>query len=176
MCSGRSKAQVPLYPRRQHVHSVSVPQRRRSGRLKEPQEAAMKAFAIIVRTIALTGLCCLVGTARADGPSAQVFPGSLVFGVVPLNQSLSQTVTFTVTSPNPVTLNSITIGGTNALEFTETDNCFLEGHTPQAFPQGQGCSVNVTFAPTATGAQTASLAFATDGVNPPLVPLSGGIP
>jgi hypothetical protein len=136
----------------------------------------MKAFAIIVRTIALTGLCCLVGTARADGPSAQVFPGSLVFGVVPLNQSLSQTVTFTVTSPNPVTLNSITIGGTNALEFTETDSCFLEGHTPHAFPQGQGCSVNVTFAPTATGAQAASLAFATDGVNPPPVPLSGGIP
>jgi hypothetical protein len=136
----------------------------------------MKAWAMIVRVIALTGLCCLVGTARADVPSAQVSPGSLVFGVVPVGQSLSQTVTFTVTSDAPVSITTITISGTNASEFTETDGCFGENNAPLPFPPGQGCSVTVKFTPTATGAQTASLSFQTSSVNPPSVPLSGGIP
>jgi hypothetical protein len=94
---------------------------------------------------------------------------SIVFG----NQE-----TGTASSPQPVTLtnagggtlaiSSIAIAGGNAGDFTETNNC------PSSLGVGGFCTINVTFAPTATGARN-SLVQVTDNApgSPQSVTLSG---
>lgn len=75
----------------------------------------------------------------------------------------------TPTSSQPVTLNStgtaalvlsgITITGTNAADFTQTNNC---GTSVNA---GASCAINVTFTPAAAGSRTATLTV-TDNASP----------
>ena len=134
----------------------------------------MSARKVVVRSITLiAAVCCLSGSskvANAQSPSAVVNPGSLTFGVITVGQNASQNLTFTVTSDSAVNVTAINITG--AADFTETDNCL----NSDAFSFNQGCTVTVRFAPTVTGPQTAQLVFQTNGVNPPAVPLNGGIP
>ena len=86
--------------------------------------------------------------------------------------------TGTASSPQPVTLTnagggtlaigSIAIAGGNAGDFTQTNNC------PAALAVGGSCTINVTFAPTATGARN-SFVRVTDNApgSPQSVTLSG---
>lgn len=97
-----------------------------------------------------------------------VSPSSLSFSnQIVGTSSTFQTVTVTNNEPTPLTIASITIGGANASDYSETDNCV---GTVQA---GANCSINVTFSPTATGLRTGALNITDNGTSVHTVELTG---
>jgi hypothetical protein len=101
--------------------------------------------------------------------SIHVSPTSLSFG----NQALDTTsvvkeVTLTSTGTTNLNISSITITGTNAGDFAETNNC------PASMAPAAKCTISLTYTPTVLGAETASLAVADNTANSPqTVTLSG---
>jgi hypothetical protein len=100
---------------------------------------------------------------------ASAVPTNLSFG----NQSvgvgsLPQSTTFTNITNKPLTIGSISIGGVNAADFSQTNNC------PKTLPPNSSCQFQVTFTPTALGARSAFLNATFRGTNAAQsVPLSG---
>ncbi len=90
-------------------------------------------------------------------------PNPVGFGNVTVGGNGQQTVVLTHTgatgSPS-ITINSVSITGTNNLEFTATLT------TPVVLTQGQTVNVPVTFAPTSGGAKSAVLNVTHTGTNP----------
>ncbi len=85
--------------------------------------------------------------------------------------SASQTVTVTNNLSTALSITSIAFSGTNASNYSETDNC-LGSVAAEA-----SCSINVTFSPTATGTLTGALNITDNAANPQTVALTGtGIP
>jgi hypothetical protein len=97
-------------------------------------------------------LVALSGTGIA--PINTVAPASLAFSG-PMNvTTAAQPVTVTNTGTAPLTISSIALGGANANQFAQTNNCTA------TLAVGAGCTINVTFRPTAAAplTKTASLA------------------
>jgi hypothetical protein len=120
------------------------------------------------RTINLSG----TGVAAA-APAATLSPTSLTFG----NQtegttSAPQTITLTNTGETSLTVTGITITGTNASDFAQTNNC------PASLVAGFSCAIAVTFSPSGTGARSATLNVADSAAgSPQTAALSGtGLP
>lgn len=87
-----------------------------------------------------------------DSPVVAFFPGHLVFPTQKVGtSSTAQTITVSNSSGVSLGITSITITGTNAGDFTQTNNC------GKALRQGATCTISVTFTPLATGNRTASL-------------------
>ncbi|HXJ91861.1 MAG TPA: choice-of-anchor D domain-containing protein [Terriglobia bacterium] len=81
--------------------------------------------------------------------------------------SSTQTITLTNLG-NKLTLNSITITGTNPGDFAQTNTCGT------SVAGGASCTINVTFTPTATGTRSASVTLSdSDPTSPQNVSLSG---
>jgi len=81
-----------------------------------------------------------------------VAPTLVAFGSQQTNAaSAPQMLTLTNTGSLSLPITSITFSGTNASEFSETDNCI------PVVAAGAACSINVVFTPTAAGAAAASL-------------------
>jgi hypothetical protein len=79
-------------------------------------------------------------------------PTSLSFPNQPSGTtSASQTVTLTNNGSASLTITSVAIGGTNASDFAETGNCV------GSIAARASCSINVTFTPTATATEAATL-------------------
>ena len=98
-----------------------------------------------------------------------IFPTSLSFlGQILGTTSASQTVTLTNNQSTALSITSIAVSGTNASDFTETDNCV------GSVAAGATCTINVTFTPAALGSRAGTLNIAnnTSG-NPLTVPLIG---
>lgn len=73
----------------------------------------------------------------------------------PLNvKSASQRVTLTNNQSTALSITNVAIGGTNASDFAETNNC------PGSVAAGASCSISVTFTPAAAGSRTGSLTIA----------------
>lgn len=114
----------------------------------------------------------LTGTGTTAGVS--LMPASLTFsgqnpGTPP---SAPQTITLQNTGSGPLTILSISITGTNAADFAETNNC-PAGPTATLGAQ-HSCAISVTFDPTATGPRSASLAISDDFVpSPQILGLNG---
>ncbi len=90
-------------------------------------------------------------------------PAGLVFPAQSLNTtSQSQTITLT-NGDNPQTITSISIGGTNATDFAETNTC---GNSIAA---GATCSITVSFTPSSAGIRNASLVIQDTAPNGPQV-------
>ena len=86
------------------------------------------------------------------GGSVTLAPGSLSFGNQNVGTtSASQALTLTNSQSTGLTGISVSIAGTNAGDFAETDNC---GTTVAA---NSSCTINVTFTPTAAGARAGTL-------------------
>jgi uncharacterized protein (TIGR03437 family) len=82
-------------------------------------------------------------------------PVSLSFGDTMLGTSAAAAkVQLANTGTGVLSLQSITVGGTNSGDFTETNNC------PATLAPGDRCTIQVTFAPTGAGVRTASLSVA----------------
>lgn len=94
-------------------------------------------------TLALTGVA---GTVEYSlSPSAVTFP------VRSINTtSIPMTVTLTSNGTQTVNVSNISISGAVNGNFTQTNDC-------SSVPADTSCSINITFAPTATGTQSATL-------------------
>jgi len=108
-------------------------------------------------------------TGTGTQPAISLSPNSLTFGNQAVGTSRSgQSVTLTNTGTATLTLNSISISGVNAGDFSQTNTC---GGSVAA---GSNCTITVTFAPTATGTRSANLSIADNAPgNPQTVSFSG---
>jgi hypothetical protein len=95
-----------------------------------------------------------------------VSPLTVNYGTVTVATKKTQTVILTNDQKKALPITGITLGGTNAGDFTETSNC---GTTRRA---GWDCTITVAFTPTATGARSATLSIQ-DAVGTQTVQLIG---
>lgn len=111
----------------------------------------------------------LSGTGAATAPVLSLSSASLAFGSQTVGtSSTSQTITLTSGGSTALTLNSITITGSNAGDFTRTTTC------GSSLAVGASCAVTVTFTPTASGSRSASVTISDDAPDSPQnVTLSG---
>lgn len=129
----------------------------------------------------LTGLITLADSASSKpqyielsgaGTGIKLSTGSLNFGTEKVGTaSKSQVVTATNVGSSTVTFASVSIGGQQRLNFSDTSDC-----TAQALQPGASCTATVTFDPTTTGALNANLYFTQKtqpGASPQPVSLSG---
>jgi len=119
-----------------------------SGSAVAPQAVQLRGY----------GTFITLPTPAPAGPpaSSAISSASLNLGAVEVgNTSAAKSVTITSTSPTtPLNISAVTITGTGAAQFAETDNC-----TTGPLFQGQSCTASVTFAPATTGSFQASLVF-----------------
>lgn len=96
------------------------------------------------------------------GTVITVSPTSINFGDQKVGTTNSAApVTLTNVSSTAVAITAISIVGTNAGDFAETNNC---GKT---LAGNSSCTIKVTFTPTATGARSASLSITDNGGGSP---------
>jgi len=103
------------------------------------------------------------------GPGATFSPSSVTFAPQSVGTSSAATpVNLTNMGTVTLTITSLKITGTNASEFSQTNDC------AGSIAPGSSCAINVTFTPTATGDAGASL-IVTDNASgsPQTVALSG---
>jgi len=109
-------------------------------------------------------------SATVINPQAHLSATSLSFGTQNVNSSSAQpkAVTLKSTGATALTITSIAIAGTNPLDFVQTNNC------PSSLAANAGCTINVTFTPTAKGLRSASVVITDNARNSPQkISLSG---
>jgi FG-GAP-like repeat/Cep192 domain 4/HYDIN/CFA65/VesB-like, Ig-like domain len=102
-------------------------------------------------------------------PTADLSASTLTYSAAVVGStSASQSVTLTNNGGLPLTITSIILGGTNGGDFASTNTC-----TSPIAPTA-GCTINVTFTPTAGGARGATVTI-TDNANtsPQVIALQG---
>jgi len=111
------------------------------------------------------------GSQPIQSPVALLSSNSLSFGTLTVGQTSSaQTMTISSIGGQGLSLNSTTITGTNASDFSITgDSC----HAPTVLQPGTACSLLMSFTPSASGARSASLTI-TDNATPPSQSVSLG--
>jgi hypothetical protein len=98
-------------------------------------------------TVALSG----TGGATSSG-TISLSPTSLAFGNQQVGTtSVTQTVTVNNSSSSALAISSINVSGANASAFAQTNTCSA------SLAANTSCSIKVTFAPSAVGAETATL-------------------
>ena len=104
-----------------------------------------------------------------------VAPTTLNFGNQGINStSASKAVTLTNNANSTLSNIAITFTGTNAADFAETNTCGASSTTNGSLAAFTTCQINVTFTPTVSGAESATLNVAdSDASSPQLVTLSG---
>jgi hypothetical protein len=105
----------------------------------------------------------------ASLPAPQVTPNALAFSAQTVNTaSPSQTITLANTGTAGLILSGITLSGTNAGDFNQTNTC------GSAVSVGAACTIYVTFVPTTAGVRTATVSIADNATGSPhFVGLSG---
>ena len=111
------------------------------------------------------------GQQKVVGPQASLSPSTLSLGSVTVGTpSPAQAILLTSTGDQALSLNTISISGTNASEFSETDNC----QAPTVLQPSKTCTIMVMFTPAATGMRQAVLTTTDNAPGPPQsVQLSG---
>ena len=95
-----------------------------------------------------------------------VSPLTQNFGTVTVAAKKPETVILTNDQTKALAITSITLGGTDPGDFTETSNCGVSRKAKA------DCTITVTFTPTVTGARSATLSIV-DGVGTQVVQLNG---
>jgi len=102
------------------------------------------------------------GTTPPSAPAVSLSPSSLTFASQNVgSSSTASPVTLTNTGNATLTGVGISITGTNAADFTQTNNC---GTSVSA---GSNCTISVTFTPTAAGSRTASVSITDNAAGSP---------
>jgi hypothetical protein len=96
-------------------------------------------------------------TGNVIDPVAQFNPTSLSFGSVVVHNSKTLAVQLTNSGQTPLDISNISIGGTDAADYSQTNNC------PAILSAAMNCTISVTFDPAAKGARSGMLIF-TDNV------------
>jgi trimeric autotransporter adhesin len=104
-------------------------------------------------------------------------PTSLSFGSEPIGQaSAPQQITLSNTGMDDLSIASITITGTDAGDFSQTNNC-PQSSTGQTLPPDtksqSSCTISVTFKPKAAGTRNAKVNISDSAQSPQTVPLTG---
>lgn len=95
-------------------------------------------------------------------PGASLSPTTIAFGVDVISvPSGSQTVTLTNTGTASLTVTGINFVGTNAVDFSETDNC------PGSLGAGLSCTITVTYTPSLFGYENANLSVSDNASGAP---------
>jgi trimeric autotransporter adhesin len=115
---------------------------------------------IRVRTVA--------GLVQGSGAGVVAFPNPLAFPTTQPGTSETLTVMFSNRGSLQTSVSTVAISGTNASDFSETDNC--ASHSLAA--GGGSCAINVKFTPSAGGTESALLTM-TDTAGTQTVNLSG---
>lgn len=90
-----------------------------------------------------------------SNPIGQLTPTSLAFGNQFVNTtSAAQTSTLTNGGTAALTITSIGISGTNAAEFSQTNNCPI---SPSTLAVNASCTISVKFSPTTAAAKSAQV-------------------
>lgn len=136
------------------------------GVVSKPTTLGGKTATLIVTDAAGTRSIALSGSGQAALAST-LSATSLSYAVQQTGTaSALQTVTLSNTGAQPLAINSIVIGGANAADFAQSNTC---GGSVAA---GSSCSIGVTFTPTVSGAESATLTV-TDAAGSKTVALSG---
>ncbi len=106
----------------------------------------------------------LSGAGITPGPAVTLNPTSLTYGNQVLGTtSTSQTITLTSSGTVPLSISSISLTGTNAGDFAQTNNC----PTSNTLAVGASCTITVTFTPSANGTRSASVTITDNASNSP---------
>ena len=104
------------------------------------------------------------GQQNLVGPVANLSPTGLSFGNITVaTPSSAQTITITSAGDQALSLNSISVNGPNASEFTESDNCFA----PTVLQPTKSCAISIFFTPAAIGQRQAVLMVASNAPSSP---------
>ncbi len=95
------------------------------------------------------------------GTQVKLSVAALSYGNVTVGTSSTKNLTFTNSGTTTVNITGITIGGTNAGDFTETNNC------GSSVAGKKSCTISVTFTPSAKGKRTGTLSVNDDGGGSP---------
>jgi hypothetical protein len=142
-----------------------------------PQGLQTATFDVATNPVLATTKATISGVANGITKSkvltvnvaASVSPTSLKFGSVPVGQT-SAPLNATLTNKGNVafTFNGISLTGTGAPWFAQTNNC------PASLAPGASCTISVTFTPQAAAIKSAKLTIGTSATSTPLsVSLSG---
>ncbi len=105
-------------------------------------------------------------------PAVTLTPASLAFGAQTVGTSSAvQSATVRNSGTAPLAISSILIGGTNAGDFAQTNNCPT---VPSLLAANATCTISVTFKPLGTGARSATVTIGDDAAGSPHgIPLGG---
>jgi hypothetical protein len=109
---------------------------------------------------------------NAPPPKISASPAALNFGNAELGGSSGKTITIKNTGTSDLVIAGIDITGTNASEFSQTNDC-------TSIPMGSSCVITGTFAPTSTGSKNATITVGSNDPKKPTVDLKlsgNGIP
>ena len=97
------------------------------------------------------------------GPAAAISPTSLTFGTQTVGlPSGSQAVTVSNSGNSGLTISAVSVAGTNASDFSQTNTC-----NGASLATGAKYTVNVVFTPSAAGSRTANLTIADNAPGSP---------
>jgi len=142
-----------------------------------PQGVSSTLFDVITNAVFVPSGTTITGTANGITKSrnlrvleaASVSPSRLTFGSVPVGQT-SDPLNATLTNKGavPFAVNDISLTGTGATWFEQSNNC------PASLAPAASCTISVSFRPQAALIKSARLVIATGAKYTPLgVPLSG---
>ena len=130
-----------------------------------PTAAGTRAASLSVADNAASSPQSVAVSGSATAPAVGLSPASLTFSTLPVGTTSGvQTVTLTNTGNAPLTISSIGMAGANPGDFAQTNTCPTGASTLAA---GASCTISVTFAPTAAGTRTASVALADNAAGSP---------
>jgi len=135
-----------------------------------PTAQGARTASVVITDNSSGGLQSVALSGTGTVPVVSLAPSAgLSFGSQPLGKTSSgQNITLTNTGGAALSINSITITGTNVGDFSQTNSC---GSSVAA---GAFCTVSVTFTPTATGARSASVSITDNAAgSPQTITLSG---
>jgi hypothetical protein len=112
------------------------------------------------QSVQLTG----TGAALPPGtPVVKLTPSSISFGTVTQGSAVAaQFVTLSSSGTGPLHITSVATGGSNASDFSLTNNC-----TAPTYAVGATCTIGVSLSPLATGARAAFITVTDDAPNSP---------
>ncbi|HXZ14053.1 MAG TPA: choice-of-anchor D domain-containing protein [Candidatus Sulfotelmatobacter sp.] len=114
------------------------------------------------QTVALSG--------TGIAPAVQLAPSNVDFGTQTVGvQSAAQNIVLSNVGASPLAVAQISIAGSNAGDFHETNNC------PPSLAVAANCSISVTVTPTVTGNRTANLNVEDNAAGSPQTVMLAGV-